>query len=68
MKEAGGRVAGFSWSGRLLADVPKDEQRTDAPPPGPKLEEGLEELRGSVWPLERVSFKDGHQRKSKEQQ
>ncbi|CAK9074051.1 unnamed protein product [Durusdinium trenchii] len=62
VKDAGGRVTGFSWGGRLLADMPKDEVRLDAPPPDQvALEDGLEELRGNVWPLERVSLKDKQQ-------
>eukprot|EP00434_Breviolum_minutum_P017348 symbB.v1.2.015315.t1/scaffold1138.1/size205980/14 len=61
-REAGGRVSGFSWGGRLLADMPKDEVRLDAPPVDQiALEDGLEELRSNVWPLERVSLKDKHQ-------
>ncbi|CAJ1362412.1 unnamed protein product, partial [Effrenium voratum] len=62
VKEAGGRVTGFSWAGRLLADMPKDEVRLDAAPAHQvALEEGLEELRSNVWPLERVSLKDKQQ-------
>ena len=61
VREAGGRVVGFSWDGRLLADMSKDEARLDAAPHSLALNDGLDELRGSVWPLERVNFRDRHQ-------
>eukprot|EP00439_Symbiodinium_sp_Y106_P034835 s424_g4.t1 len=61
IREAGGRVTGFSWAGQTLS--PEDEARLDSPPANQPLleDDGLEELRANVWPLERVSLKDKQQ-------
>ena len=40
----------------------QDEVRLDAPPANQvALDDGLDELRANVWPLERVSLKDKQQ-------